>query len=307
MGKWINYKGQQFGRLTVISDRIRKNNQTYYLCRCECGNTKEIRIDHLKNGTTKSCGCLQKERASENFKQNLIGERFERLVVLEEDIHTKSHRGVYWFCKCDCGKITSVCAADLKSGHTKSCGCLQDEVKHNRFIDLTGKTFNYLQVVSLDEERTRETKNTYWYCKCLRCNNEKVKSVKGSHLKDGSIKSCGCLKSSYEEQIEKILLENNIEFKREYTFNNLYGNKRKLPFDFAIFKENELKYLIEYHGEQHYQPIDYWGGEESFQKRQLYDKIKQEYCINNNILLIILNKNTKINKQTVIKEEFLIE
>jgi hypothetical protein len=39
-----------------------------------------------------------------------------------------------------------------------------------------------------------------------------------------------------------------------------------LKFDFAVFEENKLSYLIEYNGIQHYEIIDYFGGKENFKK-----------------------------------------
>lgn len=123
MGQWINYKGQRFGRLVVISDRIRRNKQTYYLCQCDCGNIKEVRVDHLKSGATQSCGCLHKEKVRKNFLVDITGQRFGNLIALEQDI-SKKQSNAYWLCKCDCGSIVSVRSADLRNGHTLSCGCL---------------------------------------------------------------------------------------------------------------------------------------------------------------------------------------
>ena len=65
-------------------------------------------------------------------------------------------------------------------------------------------------------------------------------------MKDGSTQSCGCLKSQYELKILNILKDNNINFKYQYSFPDLKGDKKRLFFDFAIFNKNELKYLIEY-------------------------------------------------------------
>lgn len=57
--------GQKFGRLTVISlEKERKNRQTQWLCECDCGNKKIIYGSLLKNGKTKSCGCLHREKVS---------------------------------------------------------------------------------------------------------------------------------------------------------------------------------------------------------------------------------------------------
>ena len=53
---------------------------------------------------------------------NLVGQRFGRLLVLEEDM-TNNKKKAKWICKCDCGNITSVYGYNLKNGNTKSCGC----------------------------------------------------------------------------------------------------------------------------------------------------------------------------------------
>lgn len=58
---------------------------------------------------------------------DLVGKQFGRLTVLEQNGRTKD-RHILWKCECDCGNITNVSSRDLKSGHTKSCGCLQKDV-----------------------------------------------------------------------------------------------------------------------------------------------------------------------------------
>jgi len=52
--------GKKFGRVTVLS-MFNKKNHTYAECICECGNKKDIRIDALRSGKTKSCGCFNAE------------------------------------------------------------------------------------------------------------------------------------------------------------------------------------------------------------------------------------------------------
>lgn len=61
MTKIIDITGQTFGRLTVLSLAGRSNAEALWLCRCACGNTKEIRSYYLRSGTSKSCGCYQIE------------------------------------------------------------------------------------------------------------------------------------------------------------------------------------------------------------------------------------------------------
>lgn len=308
-GKIEDLRNKKFGHWTVLDLDYDKTKQeqchTWWICECDCSNhtRRSVNANNLKRGKTQSCGC----QSISILTENMIGKKFGKLTVLEVNKDKQSRRGRILRCKCECGNYTDVVSVDLRRGGTTSCGCFRDEIKHNRLIDLTGQTFNYLQVIKLDQEKTLQKKEGYWYCKCLKCNSNVLKSVSASALKGSYVKSCGCLKSSFEEDIKKILQNNNIDFKREYAFDDLYGDKGKLRFDFAIFKNNQIKYLIEYQGEQHYYPVKHWGGEEAFLKRKKYDKIKKEYCNTHNIPLIILNKNTELNKENVIKEELLNE
>ena len=56
-----------------------------------------------------------------------------------------------------------------------------------------------------------------------------------------------------------------------------------LRFDFYLNKYNTL---IEFDGQQHFRPVDFFNGEEGFRLTQLRDNIKNEYCKNNNIPLL---------------------
>lgn len=57
--------GQQFGRLTVVAEVGAKGGRYWALCHCECGDSKEVSIDNLVRGHTRSCGCLVKEQVRE--------------------------------------------------------------------------------------------------------------------------------------------------------------------------------------------------------------------------------------------------
>lgn len=62
--------------------------------------------------------------------------------------------------------------------------------------------------------------------------------------------------------------------------------KKQLPFDFAIFKKDQLISLIEYDGEQHFKPVEIFGGEEGFKNQKMRDEVKDAYCIENEIPLL---------------------
>jgi len=89
-----------------------------------------------------------------------------------------------------------------------------------------------------------------------------------------------------EKTISSILVSNNISHLHQYTFSDCV-DLRPLPFDIAIIDENqEVKLLIEFHGIQHFEPVDFYGGEEALRQTQKRDKIKKDYCQKNNIPLV---------------------
>ena len=110
-----------FNRWKVISEKIRKNKITYMNCICECGVEKLVQWSHLKLGLSKSCGCFRSDFARSK-KIDLLGKKFNRLLVIEEQLEKKCTDAV-WKCKCDCGNIINVKATKLKNGRTKSCVC----------------------------------------------------------------------------------------------------------------------------------------------------------------------------------------
>jgi hypothetical protein len=116
--------GQRFNRLLVIEfSGMDKKHNPLWKCLCDCGNEKILCGRDLRSGNTSSCGCLRRD--------DLVGKRFERLLVI--DFAYIKNGNVYWLCKCDCGKEKIARASSLKSGGTRSCGCLVSELsKINR-------------------------------------------------------------------------------------------------------------------------------------------------------------------------------
>ena len=143
--------------------------------------------------------------------------------------------------------------------------------------DEVGKIYGQLTVL----EKVEQTLGgSIWRCKCS-CGNEV--NVRIDNLHSGKTQSCGCIKSRGENIINSILQENNIIYKREYTFDDLLGvNQGKLRFDFAIFnKENQLIKLIEFQGRQHFEETKLWNND-----NKIHDEYKREYCRKHNIELL---------------------
>lgn len=93
-----------------------------------------------------------------------------------------------------------------------------------------------------------------------------------------------------EIKIEEILEEAGLNFQEEYSFPDLVStNGRALRFDFAVFDDNdELDFLIEFQGIQHYEAKSKFGGLSGLRKQQFNDMQKREYCRKHNITLIAI-------------------
>lgn len=286
MGQVINLIGQRFGRLTVI-ERVENNkeNRACWLCQCDCGNQIVYPGSTLRRGRAQSCGCLKLE--------DLTGKKFGKLTVIKYTFSKNGQR--YWHCVCECGNSLDVSTKNLKSGNTKSCGCLHREKTCKNNIDsksvidpysLIGKQFDFLEV--LDYVGVKNGRSSY-ICKCHHCGN--VKIISKTDLIGNRVHACGCLLSWKEETLKNLFNKYQINYSSQYSFSDLRSEKNiLLRFDFAVFSQQKLYCLIEYNGIQHYDSNNlYWTPE-----LQKHDSMKKEYCNKNNILLYILDKNTDL-------------
>lgn len=114
------------------------------------------------------------------------------------------------------------------------------------------------------------------------------------------------LSSRGEIKIHEILERYELNFKEEYSFPDLVSNSgRPLRFDFAVFDdEDELDFLIEYQGIQHYKAKSKFGGISGLRKQQFNDMKKREYCRDNKIKLVIIPywEEEMINYDYIMKE-----
>lgn len=282
--------GRKFGVLSVLGiDTDYTGRGIHWKCLCECGTIKSYKRDALVSGRVKSCGCLNHSQHSEARLVDLTGKRFGRLTAVKVDHKEYDRSGnskYYWLCSCDCGNTIVVQASVLNRGDTQSCGCLQAEKSAERaaerLIDLKGKRFGMLTVIdrvsTIDE--SGHSIGT-WKCHCD-CGNDTF--ADGYYLSKGMITSCGCKRQSkYEiyimQYFDEIGYENTIDYECQRRFEDLRGyGEHMLSYDFAVYSNGALSALIECQGQQHYMPVNIFGGEEQFAKQQLHDELKREYA-----------------------------
>ena len=284
--KLIDLTGKQFKNLTVLyrgEDIVKdgKKRRVRWHCRCNCGNEFDVIADNLKKRPNMTCNECANKRRAENNRIDVVGNKYGRLTILEvmQDAYPTKVK-----CRCDCGNIYIGRQADIVCGHTQSCGCLQkDMVSESNTKDWTGVISEW-GIEFLHQDIMNDKGQWLWRCKCGICGNEFT--ALPAKINNGHITSCGCaLQSSGERYIASVLEKLNANFIEQYTFSDC-KYKQSLRFDFAVFNNGKLLYLIEYDGKQHFEPIDWFGGLKGFEETQIRDNIKNEFCQNHNIPLI---------------------
>ena len=299
MPKMIDLTGRTINSIHVLSRANDKYTSGGHLrvmwnCKClACGKLFVADGQNLRKENIISCGCLGRKHRAEIQKakrENLIGKRYNYLYVedsADDYIRPNGKHIAMWVCKCLlCGNNTIVSGESLRSGKTKSCGCLRKELLGAKsFKSLVGKTFTNLYVESRapDHYLPDKTPIVMYNCKCS-CGERVIVSAK--NLRSGNTKSCGCIGSSYGEAVVmKVLIKENIIHKYDSGFSDLKTSNGGYPrFDFKIFDNNDkLVCLVEIQGLQHYGPRKNSDFGE-FQRTET-DKLKKEYCLAHNIPL----------------------
>lgn len=153
--------GQRFGRLVVEREAGRyQRKQVVWECRCDCGATTLARTSSLRGGHTRSCGCLKAGVAAgdsgvtkrvRSDRVDHTGQTFGRLTVVRYD-------GGAWLCRCECGAEAKASGGRLRSGNTRSCGCLQRATKRTHGLS---KSPEYVAWVSMIQRCTVPTAQGY--------------------------------------------------------------------------------------------------------------------------------------------------
>ena len=166
--------GKTFYRLTVLEEDINytkshnlKDRNKYYKCQCSCDNKTIITVSghNLRNGSTKSCGCLIKDLNKQNVIP-MIGKKFGLLTVLSIDNDYKIENNIksssyFYKCRCDCGKIITVNGTNLrrKEHSQKSCGCITSKGEQIIKELLTLLKINFKQQCIFDDLKSNKGYN----------------------------------------------------------------------------------------------------------------------------------------------------
>ena len=274
----------------INANKVHNNKYDYSLVEYKNANIK-IKIICLIHGVfeqepgnhTQGQGCpkcLGKNRTTED------------LIIDFNKIHNfKYDYSLIEFTKCN-DKIKIICKKhgifeQTPQSHLSGSGCNicggSKKKTNEEFIIESNIIHNYKYDYSLSEYKNAKTKIK------IICKEHGVFEQKPSHHITG-IGCPSCNESKGEKEVRNFLISNNIKFTQNKRFNKC-KDKTSLPFDFYLPGHN---ICIEYDGIQHFEVINYFGGESALKTQKIRDQIKTDYCKNNNIKLIRIkyNENT---------------
>ena len=120
--KFPNATGQTFNKVTILEDKIGKENSRARI-RCECGAEKIVGRYDVFNSKIKSCG---ETKCGEKWI-DITGQRFDQLLVIKYVGPSHNKHTIIWECQCNCGNIVHAKYCQLITNHKKSCGCIKGE------------------------------------------------------------------------------------------------------------------------------------------------------------------------------------
>lgn len=129
---YVDLTGKKFGRLTVI-ERMPKtltsggHQVIKYRCKCECGAESIVDAGSLRDGTTTSCGCWNRERSSKLFLTDFTNQKLDMITVIkrvDDYVKPSGDRVPQWLCQCECGNQVILTSERIKRAVFLSCGCV---------------------------------------------------------------------------------------------------------------------------------------------------------------------------------------
>lgn len=124
----------KYENFTVIrkgTGRVTKGGQykTTWICKCVCGKEFEVDGQKIRRNEVYSCGCMRYKNREKYFN-DLSNMEFDNFKVVRrlkpEEVERKRYN---WLCECNCGRMFYGNTNKIKTGHTKSCGCLKEKDK----------------------------------------------------------------------------------------------------------------------------------------------------------------------------------
>lgn len=251
------------------------------------GEFEQIPNNHLNGHGCSTCNNNKKSNTEDFIKKSMI--KYGNLYSYDFVNYINCDKKVEIICKIH-GKFYQTPYLHLNSNGCSKCNG-RHKLDRSDFITICLKIHNGSYIYDKVNYINNKTK-----VKIICKNHGEFEQTPNHHMR--GIGCPICKSSKGELEIKGILEVNGIIYKKQYKFDDL-KYKNKLIFDFAIFdNNNNLKYLIEYNGIQHYKMSSIFHKDENdFRISKFRDNLKRKYCNENNITLLIIKYNENIYKK----------
>lgn len=304
-------------------EELKKEQRRRYKCRCACGKIgyysegtlnqnpkycyRPIRISSAHTYSVKAQNATYRKRKKYECDETVI------LVEDEKECMPSDRYCERW------NKYKEKQLAKKEETYKEVVASIPRKYAKKYDVDFSGTINESLEIVECVDDKFESEPRAYftqshnkryyditvfkrYRCKCYLCGKEQMVTCDkfgiyppteyGYHAYNGywSEVFCECHEiSSFQWIVNKVLQESNINYRVEYSFPELYGiyGQKLLRYDFAVMDEDgKVVALIECQGEQHYKPIEEFGGENAFEIQKKNDALKRKYAEKAGIPLI---------------------
>lgn len=288
-----DYEGNKDKEFKKPRDVLKGSSNIQYSLKCpNCPHFVETEIYRIKNKIP-CCYCAHQELCPNECMmcyENSFASHFRSKFLKDKNINTrmifKYTNDIYAFV-CEDGHEFNARPHDVSHDHWCS-QCYGN--KRHKYEDIKSWIENELSYTLISEtyENNREKLK-------IRCDKGHDFEMTWHDFQNGS--RCGkCKKSKGEKSICEFLDGLGLDYIIQYR-NPDCKNINVLPFDVYI---PSLNMYIEYDGIQHFEPVDFFGGVEKFERRRFNDKIKNEFCIKNKIVLLRISYSNFNNVKNIL-------
>lgn len=280
--EFIEQLSKEKPNLMLIGEYYGMSKETSFLC-LDCGYAWNTQPKNLVYGRS-VVGCRECAKLVTSHKISNSHDFFvSKLSKVNPSIQVV---GTYVGIKTDIGVKCLICGNEwesrpdflLRGGGCKVCYLkrMSEEMKldHDYFVEKCNKAGADVTFIG-----KYNGQNKHITVRCNKCGH--IYDAHPSSLAHGH--GCAlCSSSRGERKIQLFLDENSIEYISQYKFDDC-RYKYRLPFDFYL---PEYNMCIEFDGRQHFEPVEYFGGECGFEQTKIRDNIKNKFCNESNISLI---------------------
>ncbi len=258
--------------------------------KCSKGHEWKQKIYHRTQA--KYINCIY---CSTNLLKNKFPDIFNEIhptknISLNKDIITSgSNKNVWWIHKCSNCCIFHIWLSRISDRTILNrncpicsitgkmcCKCKSIKILYPNIV----KEWDYNKNININPYKISacSSKNVYW--KCSKCSNNWITKIYNRTINGSNCPFCSIIskESKGENIIKNILDKMNIIYEQQKIIEGT-----RLRFDFYL---SDYNLAIEFDGRQHFEYVDFFGGEKQFEKQKINDERKNEYCSKNKIILL---------------------